>query len=436
LPPAPVAGTNDFEDPNPDQIANSQNSQDGGSKPVLERCRRRRLLRNASTSDTNFETVFRACGLAVASSLSDLSPQVAIRHSSIMERAKQLHQAAQHRFPNWPTRYQRVVAAALEVYKMRLSDMFLREYCLLLWIMAGGDTIRAHGGVFYFYHDDGAFMPYKGVPPESICAFVKDFLLHLEGLFRLLPRMCPRTDAGILDAVAESVGSSDSIDDYFEACRLASIYRRGERKKEKTRGTHADDAEEQEEAGVAVEGSGWTMFTAGGFSRVGIAMQRQLLDDKIYSYLIEWCNTPSPRAAGVAYIDACILYDNNGKHVQGVTKGPERNVYVRIAHPLLDPVESCARERVERFYQQTFWCNHDVFLCCCAAQALAKRGENIVRCFIGISPGGVGQSLYSAHLAAVYGSLHAFFDLNVWYQEEESRVNISVEGVRVARYMQ
>ena len=67
----------------------------------------------------------------------------------------------------------------------------------------------------------------------------------------------------------------------------------------------------------------------------------------------------------------------------------------------------------------------EVFQCCQAATALAKRGENIVRCFIGVSPGGVleeqlfaslvaslrfiaawnfrvlpgvGQSLYSAHL--------------------------------------
>ena len=44
---------------------------------------------------------------------------------------------------------------------------------------------------------------------------------------------------------------------------------------------------------------------------------------------------------------------------------------------------------------------------------------NITRCFIGRSPGGVGQSLYSAHLAAMLGNIHVFSDPNVWYQEGE-----------------
>ena len=40
-----------------------------------------------------------------------------------------------------------------------------------------------------------------------------------------------------------------------------------------------------------------------------------------------------------------------------------------------------------------------------AAIALAKRGENLDRCFIGVSPGGVGQSLYSLHLQAQFGCI-------------------------------
>ena len=60
-----------------------------------------------------------------------------------------------------------------------------------------------------------------------------------------------------------------------------------------------------------------------------------------------------------------------------------------------------------------------VFLCCQAAQAHAKRGENIDRRFIGESPGGVGQSLYSSHLNAVCGQNHAFIDPNIWYDEQE-----------------
>ena len=93
----------------------------------------------------------------------------------------------------------------------------------------------------------------------------------------------------------------------------------------------------------------------------------------------------------------------------------------------------------------------EVFQCCQAATALAKRGENIVRCFIGVSPGGVleeqlftslvaslrfiaawncrvlpgvGQSLYSAHLDAVYSPNHKFIDPNIWYDETEMRKQV------------
>ena len=56
-----------------------------------------------------------------------------------------------------------------------------------------------------------------------------------------------------------------------------------------------------------------------------------------------------------------------------------------------------------------------------AAIALAKRGLNIDRCFIGESPGGTGQSLYSSHIAAVYARNHAFVDPNLFHNEEEMR---------------
>lgn len=49
----------------------------------------------------------------------------------------------------------------------RLVDMFLREHVLLLWIIEGETYLRAHGGIVYFFHDDGAFMPWKGCPPEA-----------------------------------------------------------------------------------------------------------------------------------------------------------------------------------------------------------------------------------------------------------------------------
>ena len=49
---------------------------------------------------------------------------------------------------------------------------------------------------------------------------------------------------------------------------------------------------------------------------------------------------------------------------------------------------------------------------------------NIDRLFIGISPGGVGQSLYNSHLHAMYGESSAFVDPNVWFNDDELRKQI------------
>ena len=95
-----------------------------------------------------------------------------------------------------------------------------------------------------------------------------------------------------------------------------------------------------------------------------------------------------------------------------------------IPHKLLDPVLDTAKRGLERFLQTTFWENLPVLMCCQAAQALAKRGESIDRYFIGIGPGGVGQSLYSTLLAAMYCHNHAFIDPNLWFQEDELRKQI------------
>ena len=82
------------------------------------------------------------------------------------------------------------------------------------------------------------------------------------------------------------------------------------------------------------------------------------------------------------------------------------------------------KRELKQFLQQTVWANIDVFECNQAAEALAKRGVNIDRLYMGISPGGVGQSLYSLHLAAKYGGIHGYFDANVWYHDDELRKQV------------
>ena len=76
-----------------------------------------------------------------------------------------------------------------------------------------------------------------------------------------------------------------------------------------------------------------------------------------------------------------------------------------------------------------------VFGCCQAAQALARRGFNVDRLFVGVSPGGVGQSLFSSHLDAIYGAAHKYFDPNVWCQEDEMRKQVPSRSVSVNQHI-
>ena len=138
-----------------------------------------------------------------------------------------------------------------------------------------------------------------------------------------------------------------------------------------------------------------------------------------------WCNTEQVRAPGCAYGDTCVLYDTApGTPVKHVTKSPAHNIYMLIPHALVDPHMEVALDDVHAFYKQFFWCNNHVYLSGCAALALAKRGENIDRLFVGISPGGVGQSLYSGLLHAMHQGGAAFFDPNAWYHDDELRKQV------------
>ena len=105
-------------------------------------------------------------------------------------------------------------------------------------------------------------------------------------------------------------------------------------------------------------------------------------------------------------------------------RGSMLNCYLRVPHCLKTTVPVHIVDRLQKFYEQTFWGNLQVFRCGQAAQALAKRGCNVVRVFIGLSRGGVGQSLYSTHLRAMYGHIFAFFDPNIWFNEEEMRKQV------------
>lgn len=237
-----------------------------------------------------------------------------------------------------------------------------------------------------------------------------------------MPRDLKRTDDSLLDALNRNFGNFPSLQAYLASCADAAIFSVGDRR----RGFKPAGADVGEDGDPdAVEAPlHWNFITATAISKVGLQIQRELLEERTISYLIEWCDTPDIRCAGVAFTDISVMYDVDGNHVKLAKKSPDHNLYLMVPRPLLDPVLVEAQQELLLFYSQTFWSNVVVFKCFQAAIALAMRGENIDRCFIGVSPGGVGQSLYSGHLAAMFGTLHTFFDPNIWYHDDELRTSL------------
>ncbi|CAE8658603.1 unnamed protein product [Polarella glacialis] len=396
-----------------DEVA--EDTESGG---VGTACRKRRLIKGASTSSSDFSKMFSSYLQSATAALDTCVKTIPTTQATIVNIAKRLTTLIRADHPQWSDRVVRLGVAALSFYRMRPTDMCAREHCLLLWIAEGGNSMRAHKGSCYIYNDVGSFTPYKGIPPETTCARMKDFILQLEGLFRRLPQGLKREDSELLKAVDTLLLEDESEVTFVHKCTDAALFNLGDDRLKPSRGQFDDDA-----------GSGppssWPIWIAQALRKVGMQVQRELLEGRLLTYFIEWCDTPVSKKAGVCYADACILYDvSDSLLVHHVEPSPKNDIYVYIPTPLLDPVLESMVARLLQFFSQTFWCNFEVFQCTQAAQALCKRGENLDRCFIGESPGGVGQSLFTAHLAAVYKHNHSYFDPNVWYMDEELRKQI------------
>lgn len=403
--------------------------------PVIpQKLKRRRYLPGADSTMDAFDTLFSEQKQAASASLQGTVSTKPDNSMTIQETRVRLVKQAQIFHSQWSTDMLRLVVAALAVYRLRLLDMWHREHALLVWIIEGDTYLRSHNRTVWTYTSTGAFQALRDSPPESTFGRMKSFLLQLEGCFRLMPKTVDRKDNDMMGAIRDLRNKSPSDQAFLERCMDAAIFCLGEGK---GKGGGKGDAdrpppgeedimdEGAQEQGLEQEKIGWNIWTAKALSKVGAAVQRELLDDRLMTYVSRWCNTPSPQKPGCAYADTCVLYDTSAhEHVKHVSPSPDNHIYISVPHPLCDPVLADAEQELNTFYKQTFWCNQQVFKCCQAAQALAKRGLNIDRLFIGISPGGVGQSLYSIHLHAMYGDGAAFFDPNVWYNDEELRKQV------------
>ena len=334
------------------------------------------------------------------------------------------------RFPNASENLRRIIFVAASMASGRIPEKpMLADVAALAWMIEGGRHIRVHKGFLYIYNDDGSFLPFTGIPSEAVLHRVSFFFNVLEGVFRRLRDTVRKEADALANAIMADRQNFASDDDFFASCTSAAARRPGnidvDARLDNPEGEDGD-LDHMQENNNGGSSSSWMQDLADRSFKLSFALKQQFMHTRMVALIVEWCETEDERRPAICYEDICFAYDlaDRSSPVERVVKGSANNCYVHVPHPLLDPVMRSNEERLERFYTQTFWANHNVFLACQAALALAKRGLNVDRCFIAISPGGVGQSLYSQHLAEMYKHNHAFFDPNIWHQEEELRKQI------------
>ena len=340
----------------------------GKQNSLLQQARQRRNLPGAPDTMTSFAKTFRSFRALADQKLRDIVPMQSSEESSIPEHVARIRQQVLRRFPDMDEQLLRVTVGAVAVYRLRLTDIHLRELIMILWIVEGESHMRCHHGNIYFFHS-GAFAVHRGVPPQGALARCKRFFLRLEGLFRLMgsPRLV--TDGDVLDHVHRLfVAQNSSAQHLLNACEDAAknhIPSAKSRQARSSRALGADEDMPQQDEHAHEGPTSRCQGTADSLARACGTLQNKLLDDKIFNLVVEWCESVQTRAAGVSYTDCAMLYDTApGQHVVPARGVPEDNIYVHIPHPLLsnigDPVIQAASDRLEKFYAETFWLNNDV----------------------------------------------------------------------------
>ena len=322
---------------------------DEDSHTVLSKARKRSLLPGADSTMSRFENAFNSQLQRASESLATAIPTKCNEENNIVEQTATIRHNVIAQAGEIPEDLLRVIVASTVVYRMRLSDMHVREQVLLLWIIEGEIHMRCHGGDLYFYRG-GAFTLHRGIPPQETLARCKRYMLYLEGLFRLLPGPSLKTDAELLNAVMSLYEEHNrNSREFLSACEDAARAAVVRRSRSSRRLEEEDAAPEVHDCSLA-----------DAISKVGLTMQRHLLDDKIFSLVVEWCDTPLTRASGCSYQDCTVLYDcSQDSHVNFVSDSPKNNIYTHIPHPLHDPVLEEALQRTLAFYSETFWLNND-----------------------------------------------------------------------------
>ena len=190
---------------------------------IPDEAMKRHELPGAAESVAMFAELFADCAEG-SRHLSEVCKETDKEGYSVMTSATVLIDTARTVFPNQTEYFHRIVGAALLASQLRFQDYSIREYILVVWLLEGQLWLRSHGGSVFIYHDDGAFQEYRhSVTPESTLGRLKDALLTVEGIFRLLGADAKRDEDSILDSILKLYKKHDDETKMFDACRRKAL---------------------------------------------------------------------------------------------------------------------------------------------------------------------------------------------------------------------
>ena len=264
--------------------------------------KKRRLLPGALTSHEDFANLFQS--LADANEDFQIQPGEPIDNpDTILYVVQKRQQDIERQYPRFSKHIVRMATAAQAIFCMRVADMSLREHALMLWIIEGLDFLRFHDGDCYMLHPCGAFQRYKGVPPDT--SRISDFLLQLEGLFRRLPEDVPRDPQQLLQAIDhEWRGAGENDESLSRKCIKAAVSNVGESLLKQRGGEDAPDLD--------ADVHNWRFHAARTVLQLKVRLARELTEEKLLHYMVEWCETSKQAAPACCFEDCCIQYCENG----------------------------------------------------------------------------------------------------------------------------
>ena len=127
----------------------------------------------------------------------------------------------------------------------------------------------------------------------------------------------------------------------------AAIYKQEPERPRRRRGEGLAGSDGEHEGGGRGEPpQRWPQVVANAISKLSVTLQREVMDEKIYGLMIEWCETPRVKRPGCAYYDACVVFDEEDQPVKFVPPSHTNNIYTLIPHHLKpaipDPVLAAA----------------------------------------------------------------------------------------------